>query len=86
MKKTKSKTEASVDWAKLLAKPVTIDGVKVKDDELAEFLDWSFVNNSNDFKMFRHLKRSGYFDENPITPESLAAAHTKKLTKKNKQK
>lgn len=82
MKKTKSKTEASVDWAKLLAKPVTIDGVKVKDDELAEFFDWSFVNNSNDFKMFKHLKRSGYFNENPITSEMLAKAHMKKVAKK----
>ena len=86
MKKAKSKTEASVDWAKLLAKPVTIDGVKVKDDELAEFLDWSFVNNSNDFKMFRHLKRSGYFNENPITSMNLTSAHMRKFIKKNKQK
>lgn len=86
MKKSKSKTEASVDWAKLLAKPATIDGVKVKDDELAEFLDWSFVNNSNDFKMFRHLKRSGYFDENPITSMNLTSAHMRKFIKKNKQK
>ena len=75
-----------IDWAKVLAKPVTIDGKKVKDDELAEFLDWSFVNNSYDFKMFRHLKRSGYFNENPITSMDLTSAHMRKFIKKNKQK
>lgn len=86
MKKDKSKKVPTIDWAKVLAKPVTIDGKKVDDQELAEFLDWSLVENSTDFKMFRHLKKTGYFESDPITSEMLAKAHMKKVTKKNNQK
>lgn len=79
---TKSKKTPAIDWAKVLAKPVTIDGKKVDDEELAEFLDWSMVENSTDFKMFSHLKKTGYFESNPITSERLAEAHSKKVAKK----
>ena len=79
-KKTKKLPE--IDWAKALAKPVKIDGKKVDDEELAEFLDWSLVENSTDFKMFSHLKKTGYFESSPITSEMLAKAHMKKVAKK----
>lgn len=78
----KMKKLPEIDWAKVLAKPVTIDGKKVDDEELAEFLDWCLVENSADFKMFKHLKKTGYFESNPITSEMLAKAHMKKVAKK----
>jgi hypothetical protein len=79
-KKTKKLPE--IDWAKVLAKPVTIDEKKLDDEELAEFLDWCMIENSTDFKMFSHLKKTGYFESNPITSERLAKAHMKKVAKK----
>ena len=78
----KMKKLPEIDWAKVLAKPVTIDGKKIDDEELAEFLDWCMIENSTDFKMFSHLKKTGYFESNPITSERLAKAHMKKVAKK----
>lgn len=76
-KTTKSK-KPQTDWQKLLSRHVEIDGVKVDDATLAEFLDWELLNGSKDFKMFMHLKNTGYFEENPITPDQLAEAVNEK--------
>ena len=77
-KKPTNKKKPQTDWHKLLSRHVEIDGVKVNDATLAEFLDWEFVNGSKDFKMFMHLKNTGYFEKNPITPAQLAEAVSEK--------
>ena len=73
-KKPTNKKKPQTDWQKLWSRLVTIDGVKVDDATLAEFLDWELVNGSKDFKMFMHLKNTGYFEKNPITPAQLSEA------------
>lgn len=77
-KKTTKSKKPQTDWQKLWSRPVTIDGVKVDDATLAEFLDWELATRSDDFKMFMHLKNTGYFEKNPITPAQLAEAVNKK--------
>lgn len=56
------------------------------DDVLAEFLDWSFVNNTRDFRMFKHLWETGYFEKNPITSEDLSKAYARVAEKANRRK
>ena len=73
---TKSK-KPQTDWQALWSRPVVIDGITVDNETLAEFLDWELVNKSEDFKMFMHLKNTGYFDKHPITPAQLTAAAKK---------
>lgn len=73
-KKPPKNKKQKIDWQKLWSRPVTIDGVEVDDATLAEFLDWELVNGSEDFKMFMHLKSTGYFEKNPITPAQLSDA------------
>ncbi len=49
------------DTLKLWAEPTIINGAKIKDAELMEFLDWSLINKNNDFDYFRYLKNNGKF-------------------------
>jgi hypothetical protein len=51
------------------------------DDVLGVFLDWSFVNDTRDFRTFKHLWETGFFDENPITAEELETAHKRAIEK-----
>lgn len=76
---TKKKT--TVKKTKLTDKPAEIDGIKLSDELLAEFLDWSLVNETKDLKMFLHLWKTGFFRKNPITPEKLTEAVEKKIAK-----
>lgn len=54
--------------------PIVIDGETINEQTLIEFLDWSFVTDSKDYKMFKHLRATGYFEKNPITPQMLQNA------------
>lgn len=51
------------------------------DDVLAEFLDWSFVNDTRDFRTFKHLWETGFFEKNPITAEDLESAHKRAVAR-----
>ncbi len=58
VKKTKKPNDRQVG-EKLWSKPIVIDGQTISEKELAEFLDWSFVNDNKDFAYFQYLKKSG---------------------------
>lgn len=55
------KIKTKNDTLKLWAKPTIINGEKISDAELMEFLDWSLINKNNDFDYFRYLKKNGKF-------------------------
>ena len=51
--------------------PVIINGEKISDEELCEFLDWSLVYQNNDFDYFRYLKKNNKF-KRPTSAELTA--------------
>lgn len=56
-----------------LNRPLTIDGHKVDDRIMSEFLDWSFVTGSTDFKKFwAEYTSTGY---KPFSKTDMEAAH-----------
>lgn len=72
MNKRKTKKQTLEDITKMWDAPVKIDGVKVSNEMLAEFLDWSLVNNSTDFETFSYLYKTGFFTEHPVTAKQLS--------------
>ena len=81
MKKVLNKHPA-IDWLGIWSKPVVIDGQTVTGEELAEFLDWQLVTGQKDFKLFRHLKKTGYLKANPVTSQMLSEAVGKRASAK----
>lgn len=76
------KKKETVNHLKKWSEPVEIEkGEFITDDVLVEFLDWSLVNNTKDWQMFKHLKETGFFEKNPIRSQDLKAA-VQKLAKK----
>ena len=65
----KNKMKDKNETLKLWAQPTIINGEKINDAELMEFLDWSLVNKNNDFDYFRYLKNNGKFKK--ITSKEL---------------
>lgn len=59
--KIKNKNKTKTETLKLWAEPTIINGEKISDAELMEFLDWSLINKNNDFDYFRYLKNNGKF-------------------------
>ena len=55
------KIKTKYETLKLWAQPTIINGKKISDAELMEFLDWSLINKNNDFDYFRYLKNNGKF-------------------------
>lgn len=71
--------EPQPDWLQTWSEPAVIDGATVNEKELVEYLDWQLVTGQKDFKLFKHLKKTGYLDANPVTGQMLSKA-VKKLT------
>lgn len=66
--KTRAKTPDYDIW------PAVIDGVEFSERELSEFLDYQLATGDKSVKKYVHLRRTGYFKDNPITGEDLAKA------------
>ena len=69
--RNKNKNKTKNDTLKSWAEPTLINGEKISDAELMEFLDWSLINKNNDFDYFRYLKNNGKFKK--ITSAELTA-------------
>lgn len=69
MNKSKSKRETPLPNTT----PTILDGQAFTEDMLRTFLDWSFLNDTKDVRMFMHLWNTGYFksEPNPISSEAL---------------
>jgi len=81
MKKTMNK-KCSIDWLQVWSEPAVIDGQTVKEQELAEYLDWQLATGQKDFKLFRHLKKTGFLSGNPVTAAMLSEAAEKLAARK----
>lgn len=71
MSKKNNKKKNKVDWAKKWNTPLVVNGCKLTDGKLAEYLDWVLVSGNEDFDLFMHLDKEGYFNNHPVTPEKL---------------
>jgi len=79
MKNNKKKNKVNgVDWSVKWNTPLVVNGVKLSDGKLAEFLDWVLVSGSDDFDLFTHLDNEGYFKKHPVTSEKLKEAVMKR--------
>ena len=72
--KTKKK---AVNYQKLWAEPVVIDGKKIPDAEFLEFLDWQLVNDNKDFAYWQYLKAHDKNYRRPTSAELTAAVSKK---------
>lgn len=74
----KNNKKNKVDWVKKWNTPLVVNGCKLTDEKLAEFLDWVLVSGNEDFDLFTHLDNEGYFKKHPVTSEKLKEAVMKR--------
>lgn len=70
MNKSKAKRETPLPNTT----PTILDGQAFTEDMLRTFLDWSFLNDTKDVRMFMRLWNTGYFKSEP-NPHKLRGPH-----------